>query len=51
MVQDYHYINAWTVYNAYSLLLISDLIDHLQGAKFFTKLNLRNSYNNLQILK
>ena len=44
MVQDYRYLNAWTVRNAYPLPLISDLIDRLNGAQFFTKLDLRSGH-------
>ena len=51
MVQDYRYLNTWTVRNAYPLPLISELVDRLIGAKIFTKLDLRHGYNNLQILE
>ena len=51
MVQDYRYLNTWTVRNAYPLPLISELVDQLIGAKIFTKLDLRHGYNNLQILE
>ena len=47
--QDYRYLNKWTVKNAYPLLLIQDLIDGLQGAKYFTKLDIRWGYNNIRI--
>ena len=29
--------------------MVSDLLDQIKGYKFFTKLDLRNSYNNIQI--
>ena len=29
--------------------LVSDLLDQIKGYKFFTKLNLQNRYNNIQI--
>ena len=35
--QDYRYLNDWTVKNAYPLPLISDIMDKLKGAKYFTK--------------
>jgi hypothetical protein len=35
--QDYHYLNEWTIKNPYPLPLIQDLIDGLQGKKYFTK--------------
>ena len=38
--QDYRKLNAGTIRNAYPLPLITDLIDKLQHAKFFTKLDL-----------
>ena len=47
--QDYHYLNEGTVKNAYSLPLISELVDKLSQATIFTKLDLRNSYNNVRI--
>ena len=37
--QDYHYLNEQTVKNAYPLLLITELLDKLKGAKRFTKLD------------
>ena len=33
----------------YPLPLISELLDKLKGAKYFTKINLRAGYNNVQI--
>ena len=47
--QDYRYLNEHTVKNAYPLPLITELLDKLKGAKFFTKLDVRWSYNNVQI--
>ena len=47
--QDYHYINEHTVRDTYPLLLISDLVDKLQGAKIFTKFDVQWGYNNVQI--
>ncbi len=41
MVQNYRYLNAWTVCNNYLLSLISNVIDQIQNAKYFTKLDLR----------
>ena len=47
--QDYRYLNEWTVKNAYPLPLISEIMDKLKGAKFFTKLDIRWGYNNVRI--
>ena len=49
--QDYQYLNDWTIKNAYPLPLIGDLIDGLQGMKYFTKLDIRWGYNNIRIRK
>jgi hypothetical protein len=35
--QDDWYLNNWTVKNAYPLPLISEIMDKIKGAKFFTK--------------
>jgi RNase H-like domain found in reverse transcriptase/Reverse transcriptase (RNA-dependent DNA polymerase)/Integrase zinc binding domain len=47
--QDYRYLNDWTVKNAYPLPLISEIMDKIKGAKFFTKFNVRWGYNNVRI--
>jgi len=41
MVQDYRYLNSWTIKNNYLLLLISDLIDSIGKKRVFTKMDLR----------
>ena len=48
MVQDYQYLNSWTIKNNYLLPLILELIDSI-GKKVFTKMNLRWGYNNVRI--
>jgi hypothetical protein len=48
-VQDYWALNAMTVKNRYPLPLIKDLINHLKGAQFFTKLDVRWGFNNVRI--
>ena len=50
-VQDYRALNDGTIKNAYPLPLISDIIDRLQGANIFTKLDVRAGYNNVRIKK
>jgi Reverse transcriptase (RNA-dependent DNA polymerase) len=49
LVQDYRALNAKTVKNAYPLPLISNLIDRLWGARYFTKLDVQWGYNNVRI--
>ena len=41
LVQDYQALNAITVKNKYPLLSISELVNKLQGAQYFTKLNVQ----------
>jgi len=49
MVQDYRYLNEWTVKNNYPLPLISQLVDKLKGCKLFMKMDLCWGYNNVCI--
>ena len=51
MCTDYHYLNDWTIKNAYPLPLISEVIDKVGKAKVFTKPDLWWGYNNVQIKK
>ena len=48
-VQDYRKLNDMTIKNRYPLPLITELIDALQNAKYFTKLDVRWGYNNVRI--
>jgi len=41
IVQDYRYLNSWTIKNNYLLPLISDLIDNIGKKKVFIKIDLR----------
>ena len=50
MVQDYRYLNEWTVKNNYSLPLISNILENI-GTKVFIKIDLRWGYNNMWIKK
>jgi len=49
MVQDYRYINEWTIKNNYPLPLISDVLENIGTKKLFTKMDLRWGYNNIRI--
>ena len=49
MVQDYRYLNEWTIKNNYPLPLISDVLENIGTKKIFTKMNLRWGYNNVRI--
>ena len=40
MVQDYRYLNKWTVKNNYLLSLISDIVENIDTKKVFTKMDL-----------
>ena len=49
MVQDYHYLNEWTIKNNYPLSLILDVLENIGTKKLFTKMDLRWGYNNVRI--
>jgi len=49
MVQDYQYLNEWTIKNNYPLPLISDVLENIGMKKLFTKMDLRWGYNNVRI--
>ena len=49
IVEDYCYINQWTIKNGYPLPLIVDILDGVGKRKVFTKLDLRWGYNNVRI--
>ena len=49
MLQDYRYLNKWTIKNNYLLPLISDVVENIGIKKVFTKMDLRWGYNNIQI--
>ncbi|KAF8625534.1 hypothetical protein AX17_006819 [Amanita inopinata Kibby_2008] len=48
-VQDYQALNAMTVKNRYPIPLVSDLVNQLHGARYFTKLDVCWGYNNVRI--
>jgi len=49
MVQDYRYLNEWTIKNNYPLPLISDVLENIGTKNIFTKIDLRWDYNNVRI--
>ena len=49
MVQDYWYLNEWTIKNNYPLPLISDVLEKIGTKKVFMKMDLRWGYNNVRI--
>ena len=49
MVVDYRGLNEVTIKNKYPLPMINDLFDRLQGAKVFSKIDLRSGYHQLKI--
>lgn len=49
LIQDYRKLNEITVKNRYPLPLISELVDKLRGAKYFTKFDVRWGYHNVRI--
>ena len=50
-MQDYRWLNEWTIHNHYPIPLILELIAKVQGAKHFTKVDLQQGYNNVCIKK
>ena len=47
--QDYRTLNANTIKDRYPLPLITDLMEKMKGARYFTKMDLRAGYNNVRI--
>ena len=49
MCIDYRQLNKVTIKNKYLLSRIDDLFDQLQGARVFSKIDLRSGYHQLKI--
>ena len=49
IVIDYCNLNSQIVKNNYLLLLITELINNMDGKKVFTKIDLRWGFNNIRI--
>lgn len=48
-VQDYRKLNEMTIKNKYPLPLVTELVDRMSSAKYFTKMDVREGYNNVRI--
>ena len=49
MCIDYWQLNKVTIKNRYPLSRIDDVFDHLQGAKCFSKIDLRSGYHQVRV--
>ena len=48
-VVDYRKLNSITEPDRYPLYLIQELVDKVQNAKLFTKVDVRKGYNNIRV--
>ena len=49
MFVDYRSVNALTIKNKYPLPRVDELFDQLNGARYFSKIDLRSGYHQVRI--
>jgi hypothetical protein len=49
MCVDYHRLNTKTRKDAFPLPRVDEMVDHLAGAKYFSTVDLKSAYNQVEI--